>query len=81
VPEKSTVQNYFEDFRVLKDAFAWLDGGSYNWSNSIFYLLGLPVSDSSPLPLTPDYAGSEVRYADGVFDPHFHRYITIMEGD
>jgi len=44
-------------------------------------LVGLPVSDISPLPLTPDYAGSEVRYADGVFEPHFHRYVTIMEGD
>jgi len=39
----------------------------------------LLVSDNSPLPLTPDYAGSVVRYADGVFDPHFHRFITIME--
>ncbi|GJN00331.1 hypothetical protein PR202_ga17755 [Eleusine coracana subsp. coracana] len=34
---------------------------------------------NSPLPLTPDYAGSVVRYADGVFDPHFNRFITIME--
>jgi len=37
------------------------------------------VSDSSPLPLTPDYAGSVVRYADVVFDPHSHRFVTIME--
>ncbi|CAL5037496.1 unnamed protein product [Urochloa decumbens] len=35
--------------------------------------------DNLPLPLTPDYAGSVVRYADGVFDPHFHRFVTIME--
>lgn len=41
----------------------------------------LLVSDNSPLPLTPDYGGSVVRYADGVFDPHFSRYITVMEGD
>ncbi|KAK3131943.1 hypothetical protein QOZ80_6AG0513700 [Eleusine coracana subsp. coracana] len=37
------------------------------------------IGDNSPLPLTPDYAGSVVRYADGVFDPHFNRFITIME--
>ncbi|XP_047075738.1 acylamino-acid-releasing enzyme-like isoform X1 [Lolium rigidum] len=37
------------------------------------------IGDNSPLPLTPDYGGSVVRYADGVFDPHFSRYITIME--
>ncbi|KXG19596.1 uncharacterized protein LOC110431244 isoform X2 [Sorghum bicolor] len=37
------------------------------------------IGDNSPLPLTPDYAGSVVRYADGVFDPHFHRFVTIME--
>jgi hypothetical protein len=41
----------------------------------------LLVSDNSPLPLTPEYAGSGVRYADGVFDPHFHRFVTVMEGD
>lgn len=37
------------------------------------------TGDKSPLPLTPDYAGSVVRYADGVFDPHFRRFVTIME--
>ncbi|EMS63628.1 hypothetical protein TRIUR3_32543 [Triticum urartu] len=37
------------------------------------------VGDNSPLPLTPDYGGSVVRYADGVFDPHFNRYVTVME--
>ncbi|KAF7051592.1 hypothetical protein CFC21_059816 [Triticum aestivum] len=37
------------------------------------------IGDNSPLPLTPDYGGSVVRFADGVFDPHFSRYVTIME--
>lgn len=37
------------------------------------------IGDNSPLPLTPDYGGSLVRYADGVFDPHFSRYVTVME--
>lgn len=36
---------------------------------------------SSPVPLTPDYGGPLVHYADGVFDPHFNRYVTIMEGE
>ncbi|KAL6605963.1 hypothetical protein ACP70R_041616 [Stipagrostis hirtigluma subsp. patula] len=37
------------------------------------------IGDNSPVPLTTDYGGSVVRYADGVFDPHFGRYITVME--
>jgi hypothetical protein len=51
---------------------------SCNGISKLYFLL---VSDNSPLPLTPDYGGSVVRYADGVFDPHFSRYITIMEGE
>ncbi|CAL5037490.1 unnamed protein product [Urochloa decumbens] len=34
---------------------------------------------SPPVPLTPDYSAPNVSYADGVFDPHFSRYITVME--
>uniref|UniRef100_A0A0E0HMP0 Peptidase S9 prolyl oligopeptidase catalytic domain-containing protein n=1 Tax=Oryza nivara TaxID=4536 RepID=A0A0E0HMP0_ORYNI len=37
------------------------------------------IGDNSAQPLTPDYTGSVLRYADGVFDPHFCRYVTIME--
>ncbi|KAL5200706.1 hypothetical protein ABZP36_021909 [Zizania latifolia] len=33
----------------------------------------------TPVPLTPDYGGPDVSYADGVFDPHFSRYVTVME--
>ncbi|AQL01130.1 acylaminoacyl-peptidase1 [Zea mays] len=33
-----------------------------------------------PVPLTPDYGAPNVSYADGVFDPHFDRYVTVMEG-
>ncbi|KAJ3700209.1 hypothetical protein LUZ61_003914 [Rhynchospora tenuis] len=33
----------------------------------------------SPVALTPDYGGALVHYADGVFDPHFNRYIAVME--
>jgi hypothetical protein len=35
---------------------------------------------SLPVPLTPDYGAPDVSYADGVFDPHFSRYVTVMEG-
>ncbi|TKW20292.1 hypothetical protein SEVIR_4G076900v4 [Setaria viridis] len=34
---------------------------------------------SPPVPLTPDYSAPNISYADGVFDPHFSRYITVME--
>ncbi|VAI84195.1 unnamed protein product [Triticum turgidum subsp. durum] len=34
---------------------------------------------SLPVPLTPDYGAPDVSYADGVFDPHSSRYITVME--
>ncbi|KAJ4817581.1 Dipeptidyl peptidase family member 6 [Rhynchospora pubera] len=33
----------------------------------------------SPVALTPDYGGPLVHYADGIFDPYFNRYITVME--
>jgi hypothetical protein len=35
---------------------------------------------SQPAPLTPDCGAPDVSYADGVFDPHFSRYVTVMEG-
>nr|XP_034887479.1 uncharacterized protein LOC118028071 isoform X2 [Populus alba]XP_034887480.1 uncharacterized protein LOC118028071 isoform X2 [Populus alba] len=35
--------------------------------------------DSSPVPLTPDYGGPVVSYADGVFDLRFNRFVTVME--
>ncbi|XP_077212900.1 dipeptidyl-peptidase 5-like isoform X2 [Tasmannia lanceolata] len=37
------------------------------------------IGDPSPLPLTPDYGGPVVRYADGVVDSLFNRYITVRE--
>lgn len=32
-----------------------------------------------PVPLTPDYGAPDVSYADGVFDPHFSRFVTVVE--
>ncbi|KAK9096703.1 hypothetical protein Sjap_022200 [Stephania japonica] len=37
------------------------------------------IGDSFPVPLTPDYGGPVVRFADGVFDSRFNSYITVME--
>ncbi|KAJ8526487.1 hypothetical protein K7X08_028964 [Anisodus acutangulus] len=37
------------------------------------------VLDSAPLPLTPDYGGRSVCFADGVFDSRFNRYVTVRE--
>ncbi|WMV51278.1 hypothetical protein MTR67_044663 [Solanum verrucosum] len=34
---------------------------------------------SGPVPITPDYAGPHVRYADGVFDGRLNRYIAVRE--
>lgn len=32
------------------------------------------------MPVTPDYGGPVVCYADGVFDQRFNRYVTVREG-
>lgn len=37
-------------------------------------------ADPCPVPITPDYGGPVVSYADGVFDSRLDRYITVMEG-
>ncbi|PAN24796.1 hypothetical protein PAHAL_4G252900 [Panicum hallii] len=36
-------------------------------------------SAGPPVPVTPDYGAPDISYADGVFDPHFGRYVTVME--
>ncbi|OUZ99806.1 Peptidase S9 [Macleaya cordata] len=37
------------------------------------------IGGSFPVPITPDYGGPVVRYADGVFDSRFKWYITVRE--
>lgn len=37
-------------------------------------------TDSGPVPVTPDYGGPVVCYADGVFDKTSNRYVTVREG-
>ncbi|XP_078433116.1 alpha/beta-Hydrolases superfamily protein isoform X2 [Wolffia australiana] len=35
--------------------------------------------DKVPTPITPDFGGPVVRFADGMIDHRFKRYITVME--
>ncbi|MCL7046297.1 hypothetical protein MKW94_004375 [Papaver nudicaule] len=37
------------------------------------------IGDSFPVPITPDYGGPVVRYADGVFDSGSQSYVTVRE--
>ncbi|XP_020704574.1 uncharacterized protein LOC110115629 [Dendrobium catenatum] len=37
------------------------------------------IGGGSPVPLTPDFGGSLVRFADGVYDPYLKLYLTVME--
>lgn len=46
----------------------------------LIYSVFVMVSDSTPVPITPDYGSSVVSYADGIFDSRFNRFVTVMEG-
>ncbi|KAI6688167.1 hypothetical protein NL676_024995 [Syzygium grande] len=35
--------------------------------------------ESPPLPITPDYGGPSVCYADGIFYSRFGRHVTVRE--
>ncbi|PRQ27606.1 putative bleomycin hydrolase transcription factor WD40-like family [Rosa chinensis] len=50
-----------------------------NYKDQRLYKQSLSSKDSSPVPLTPDYGGPVVSYADGVFDARFNRFITVRE--
>ncbi|XP_021819383.1 uncharacterized protein LOC110761254 isoform X2 [Prunus avium] len=53
-----------------------------NYSDQRLYkqsLTSSTIDDSSPTPLTPDYGGPIVSYADGMFDARLNRYITLRE--
>ncbi|CAO2817837.1 unnamed protein product [Amaranthus hypochondriacus] len=50
-----------------------------NYKDQRLYLQSMEFADSSPSPITPDYGGPTVCFADGVFDPRFPRFITVME--
>ncbi|KAJ4851045.1 hypothetical protein Tsubulata_049926 [Turnera subulata] len=50
-----------------------------NYKDQRLYKQSVNSTDSNPVPLTPDYGGLVVTYADGVFDSRFNRFITVME--
>ncbi|XP_049390610.1 uncharacterized protein LOC125855020 isoform X1 [Solanum stenotomum] len=50
-----------------------------NYKDQRLYKQSISSIDSAPLPLTPDYGGRSVCYADGVFDSRFNRYVTVRE--
>ncbi|KAJ4966550.1 hypothetical protein NE237_018399 [Protea cynaroides] len=50
-----------------------------NYKDQRLYKQFIVSEDSFPLPITPDYGGPLVRYADGVFDSRFNRYVTVRE--
>nr|CAB3486759.1 unnamed protein product [Digitaria exilis] len=79
-PEGFAVRTLAQEYGGGSGAFA-VQGDTVvfsNYSDQRLYKQTIG-GGTSPLPVTPDYAGSTVRYADGVFDPHFCRYVTIME--
>ncbi|KAL3732789.1 hypothetical protein ACJRO7_022330 [Eucalyptus globulus] len=50
-----------------------------NYKDQRLYKQSLHLKESLPLPITPDYGGPSVCYADGVFDSRFGRYVTVRE--
>ncbi|KAF4346569.1 uncharacterized protein LOC115695570 [Cannabis sativa] len=50
-----------------------------NYKDQRLYKQFLNSKDSIPKPLTPDYGGPVISYADGVFDSRFSRYVTVRE--
>ncbi|KAH6834538.1 alpha/beta-Hydrolases superfamily protein [Perilla frutescens var. hirtella] len=50
-----------------------------NYKDQRLYQQSISSKDSVPVPLTPDYNGPLVCYADGVFDFRFNRYLTVRE--
>ncbi|XP_019423929.1 PREDICTED: dipeptidyl-peptidase 5 [Lupinus angustifolius] len=50
-----------------------------NYKDQRLYKQSLSSLDVPPVPLTPDYGGPVVSYADGIFDPRFNRYVSVRE--
>ncbi|KAB2076102.1 hypothetical protein ES319_A06G017900v1 [Gossypium barbadense] len=50
-----------------------------NYKDQRLYKQSTSSKGSCPVPITPDYGGPVISYADGVFDARFNRYITVME--
>jgi len=53
----------------------------HEWASQFSVVIySVSPTESLPLPITPDYGGPSVCYADGVFDSRFGRYVTVREG-
>ncbi|PWA57693.1 hypothetical protein CTI12_AA407050 [Artemisia annua] len=50
-----------------------------NYKDQRLYKQSIDSKDSAPLPLTPDYGGPSVSYADGVYDTPLNRFIAVRE--
>ncbi|KAF7817523.1 dipeptidyl-peptidase 5 [Senna tora] len=50
-----------------------------NYKDQRLYKQSISSLDVPPVPLTPDYGGPVVSYADGVMDARFNRYVCVQE--
>jgi dipeptidyl aminopeptidase/acylaminoacyl peptidase len=50
-----------------------------NYKDQRLYKQSTRSKDDIPVPITPDYGGPLVSYADGVFDARFDRFVTVCE--
>ncbi|XVE94834.1 hypothetical protein REPUB_Repub02eG0044000 [Reevesia pubescens] len=72
---RTTAQEYGGgEFRISGDTVIFS-----NYQDQRLYKQSISSKDSCPVPITPDYGGPVVSYADGFFDSRFARYITVME--
>ncbi|KAJ8762410.1 hypothetical protein K2173_007570 [Erythroxylum novogranatense] len=75
---RTTAQEYGGGaFRILDDTVIFS-----NYKDQRLYKQSIDskaCTDLAPVPLTPDYGGPVVSFADGVFDLRFNRYVSVME--
>ncbi|XWS25670.1 hypothetical protein CRYUN_Cryun27aG0087500 [Craigia yunnanensis] len=67
---------------VVSGSSKRLGGSTVDSQGHLFWLESRPSesgADSCPVPITPDYGGPFVSYADGIFDSRLDHYITVME--
>ncbi|KAK7333514.1 hypothetical protein VNO80_30288 [Phaseolus coccineus] len=50
-----------------------------NYKDQRLYKQSISSLDESPVPLTPDYGGPVVSYADGILDTRFNRFLSVRE--
>ncbi|KAK7305102.1 hypothetical protein VNO77_43002 [Canavalia gladiata] len=50
-----------------------------NYKDQRLYKQSITSLDVPPIPLTPDYGGPVVSYADGTLDTRFNRFVSVRE--